>query len=191
MVYCVRRRVNIGRGGVWAAFLTLMLIAAACGSRDTVPRLERQASEINREVMCPVCPGESIDQSQNPLAIQMRGLVAEKLEEGWSGGQIKTFFVERYGPSVLLEPPREGFNLLAWTLPPIGAVLMLAVLFIAVGQMRSRGSAETEDSGEPSLTNEERSEYGRIIEGALGLDAAEGRTDRSPGGSGPDGRGAA
>ena len=190
-MYCVRRRVNIGRGGVWAAFLTLILIAAACGSRDTVPPLERLASEINRDVMCPVCPGESIDQSQNPLAIQMRGLVAEKLGEGWSDAQIKTFFVERYGPSVLLEPPREGFNLLAWVLPPIGVVIVLAVLFVAVGQMRSRGSAEAKDSGEPSLTNEERSEYGRLIEGALGLDAAEARADRSPGASGSDGRGAA
>ena len=165
-------------------------MAAGCGSRDTVPALERQASEINRGVMCPVCPGESIDQSQNPLAIQMRNLVAEKLEEGWSEDQIKTFFVERYGPSVLLEPPREGFNLLAWTLPPIGVVLVLAVLFLVVGQMRARAAEGGDGSDEATLTEEERSEYGLMIARSLDLDDDEGRPDQRPGVSGPDGRGA-
>ena len=58
---------------------------------DTTNRLH----SLNKEIMCPVCPGESIDQSQNPLAVQMRNLISEQIELGWSDAQIKDFFVEK------------------------------------------------------------------------------------------------
>ena len=79
----------------------------ACSAQN-IPSHEIRAQGINKTLMCPVCPGESIDQSQHPLASQMRGVVDEKLEEGWNGEQVRNFFVERYGVRVLLEPPRRG-----------------------------------------------------------------------------------
>ena len=99
----------------------LAVAVVACSATYEVPDLERRAQQINKSVMCPVCPGESIDQSQHPLSVQMRAAVDEKLGEGWSDGQVREFFVERYGPAVLLEPPAEGAHLVAWLVPPLGA----------------------------------------------------------------------
>ena len=122
--------------------------------------------------MCPVCPGESIDQSQNPLAVQMRAIVAEKMEQGWSEDRIKAFFVERYGPSVLLEPSRRGFTLLVWVLPLVGVLGAGLMLYLALRLMRRPRAIQLQEFG-PSvhLSEEERNEYFRRIEAALNYDS--------------------
>ncbi len=145
------------------------LILAACTSSNTIPDLERRTHQLNRVIMCPVCPGESIDQAQNPLAVQMRGIVAEKLGQGWSEGAIKDFFVERYGPSVLLEPPSSGFSLTVWLLPPMGVGAAMAVAIMFLRNMRRNPSPKPEVSnGLTELTVSERDRYYRRIEQALG-----------------------
>ena len=178
----------------WATrwrWLTAIAIVAlmACVSSDEIPPLERQAHQINQSVMCPVCPGESIDQSQHPLALQMRAIVAEKLEEGWSGDQIRAFFRDRYGPSVLLEPPRKGFNLLVWVAPPIGLAIAVVFLYLALRTMGRTGNAERKGA-EPSvtLTEEERAVYfPRILahDGDQPSVEVEGRAPHSRQGGGP------
>ena len=116
----------------------VMVFAAACALDESVPGPERRAQQLNSVIMCPVCPGESIDQSQNPLALQMRDLVAEKIDQGWTDGQIKDFFVERYDPSVLLEPPTEGFALTVWMIPPVAVLAAALALLFALRVMRRR-----------------------------------------------------
>ena len=152
-----------------AAITTFTL---ACASDDELPTLETRAQEINKSVMCPVCPGESIDQSQHPRAKAMRGVVDEKLAEGSSNDEIRDFFVERYGPSVLLEPPREGLNWLVWVVPPLGvlaAVISLYfVLRLAVRSSTRTGEAQVHST---DLTAAERDDYFRRIEAALASDS--------------------
>ncbi len=151
------------------AALTITVVAAACTSQQDIPPLERKAQSLNEAIMCPVCPGESIDQSRNSLAIQMRGIVVDKLEQGWNGDQIKDFFVERYGPSVLLAPPREGFSLAVWIMPPVVLLGAGISLFLVLRLMRGPQTARPrrlEDTAQ--LTDEERDEYFRRIESALG-----------------------
>jgi len=157
----------------FALFLAaIMSFTLACASDEELPTLEARAQEINKTVMCPVCPGESIDQSQHPRAKAMRGVVDEKLAEGSTNDEIREFFVERYGPSVLLEPPREGLNWLVWVVPPVGilaaAIALYFVLRFAVrSSPRSNG---TPDDGS-SLTEAERDDYFRRIEAALRSDS--------------------
>ena len=124
------------------ASLAAFVGCAAVGASRSAPELERRAHELNKTIMCPLCPGESIDQSQNPLSAQMRAIVAEKLAEGWSDDQIREFFAERYGQSVLMEPPREGFGLTAWIVPPAAFALALAALLIALRRMSSSRAAD-------------------------------------------------
>ncbi len=156
----------------YRTFLSPLLIALAavaavsCSAQGEVPDLERRAQEINRSVMCPVCPGESIDQSQHPLAVQMRGVVDEKLREGWRDGQVKRFFVERYGPSVLLEPPAQGVHLAVWIIPPVGIALALAALYLVVRLMARPRSGRAE-SIEVRMSADERGEYAARVEAAL------------------------
>ncbi len=153
--------------------LSLTLVALACTSNalGDVPELEQQAYSLNKTIMCPVCPGESIDQSQNPLAVQMRAIVIDKLTEGWSGQQIKDFFVERYGPSVLLEPPTEGISLAAWIVPPTAILGAVIALLLALRWMRRSRDPEVAAGGEElALTVDERKDYVLRIEAALDLE---------------------
>lgn len=140
--------------------------------------------------MCLVCPGESIDQSQNPLAVQMRGIVAEKIRQGWTDGQIKDFFVERYGPSVLMEPPRSGVSIVAWVLPPVAFVLALVALFFVVRAMsRSRRPRPAGQPAAAQLSEEDMARYGGRIEAALGI--GDGAKAEAPSTAGRDGKGSA
>ena len=119
----------------------LSLLAAGCGSQPlplTPDEREALAQEIDKNLMCPVCPSETIDQSQVPIAKQMRAMVREKLAQGESQEDILQFFADpdRYGPSVLAEPPKSGFNLLVWVIPPVLLVLGGGLLTMVVLAMR-------------------------------------------------------
>ena len=113
--------------------------------------MEQRSQALNTTIMCPVCPGESIDQSQVALAVQMRGIVAEKLAAGWSDEQVREFFVERYGPSVLLEPQTEGISLAVWLAPPIGVAAAIGVFVIALRHMRRKPAASDGDTDDDDL----------------------------------------
>nr|ABZ09427.1 putative cytochrome C biogenesis protein [uncultured marine microorganism HF4000_APKG8C21] len=179
---------------VWiaaAAALALAALATACGSVEDVPPLERRAQELNKAIMCPVCPGESIDQSQNPLASQMRNIVAEKLEQGWTEDQIKDFFVERYGPSVLLEPPRNGFNLLVWVLPPVGGLGAIIAAFMVLRMMRRVPVPQSQETGAVQLSDDERDEYFRRVEAVLENDVLGRLAERGEEAPGPEAEGVA
>ena len=167
----------------WALALILgaiMTLTFACASDEQLPPLEARAQEINKTVMCPVCPGESIDQSQHPRAKAMRGVVDEKLAEGSTNDEIRQFFVERYGPSVLLEPPREGLNWLVWVVPPVGILAAALVLYFVL-RLAVRSSPRTDGSPEDmaDLTEAERDDYFERIEAALASDSDDERPSRT------------
>lgn len=162
-----------------AAGLLAVLFLLACSTGDDLTSDERRAQELNRAIMCPVCPGESIDQSQNQLAAQMRAIVAEKLAAGESEAEIKSFFVERYGDSVLLSPPERGFNLLVWIVPAVGLAAAGLAAALALRRMR-RSPHDEEEAGaaDPGLSRDERDDYVRRIESALDM---EGRSPATGG----------
>ena len=120
----------------------LLIVGMGCEYSEETPEIEKRAQEINSVVMCPVCPGESIDQSQHPLAVQMRNIVVEELENGMNETQIKNYFVDAYGPSVLLEPPTSGINIWVWLVPPIVMVLVLGSVFTILKKTSRRGNID-------------------------------------------------
>ena len=143
--------------------------------------MEHRAQRLNETIMCPVCPGESIDQSQNMLSAQMRGVVNEKLSEGWSDEQVRDFFVERYGPSVLLEPPRKGLGLMAWALPAALVSGAAVALFFALRAMSRSRPAEPVDVDD-AMSDEELAHYTRLVQEAV--DGIEGGQSSTPRGFG-------
>ena len=113
----------------------ISLVISGCFSKVEVPEQDRRIQELNKVLMCPVCPGESLDQSQNELASQMREIVKEKIDDGWTDEQIKDYFVERYGPRVVMNPPFGGFAITAWIIPPI---MLVCAFVIFVFYIRSK-----------------------------------------------------
>ena len=132
--------------------------------------MEQRSQALNRTIMCPVCPGESIDQSQVVLAVQMRGIVAEKLAAGWSDEQVREFFVERYGPSVLLEPQTRGISLAVWLAPPIGVAAAIGVFVIALRHMRRRPTAS---DGDDEISDDDLQPYYERIEASVSGDKVD------------------
>jgi cytochrome c-type biogenesis protein CcmH len=82
-----------------------------------------QVNDVARELWCPLCSGVRLDACELKACDQMKEVIAIKLGEGEDVESIKTYFIEQYGPQVLGEPPRSGFNLLAWILPVVGVVV--------------------------------------------------------------------
>jgi cytochrome c-type biogenesis protein CcmH/NrfF len=120
-------------------------------------------------LMCPICAGQTIDQSSAELASQMRRLVREMLAQGATREEVLEFFADRYGPSVLAAPPKSGANLLAWVLPAVGvAVALIAGLLIirSMAPTSRGGEAAAEPSAEEGLAP-----YLEAVDRTLGLES--------------------
>ena len=112
--------------------------ADAGGNTDAAPPPydEAAAQDIDRMLMCPVCPAQTIDQTEVTLAQQMRAQVRELLAAGASREEVLTWFRERYGPSIVAEPPRSGINLIAWLVPGAALVIAMAGGILVLRAMR-------------------------------------------------------
>ena len=99
--------------------------------------LESRARDLSRELRCMVCQNQSIDDSEAPLARDLRLLVRERLVKGDSDQQVLSFLVSRYGEFVLLRPPLEWHTLLLWGLPPAALAAGIIGLFIMSRRRRS------------------------------------------------------
>lgn len=93
--------------------------------------LEERTTAVASTLRCPVCQGESIQDSPSTLAQQMRAVVKERLRSGETPDQVKAYFVGRYGEWILLEPKMTGLNLLLYALPVvliIGGLVLVTFL---------------------------------------------------------------
>ena len=100
--------------------LLLVVGSSALGNGEAKvmdPALREKFVEAAKELRCPTCTGLSVLESDAEFSVQIKKQVREQIEAGKDITQIRQFFVERYGPWILREPPKQGFNGLAWFLP--------------------------------------------------------------------------
>ena len=134
------------------AFASSPLAAASNGAASD-PAFEQRVREISREFRCLVCQNQSIEDSNAPLAQDLRQLIGERLRAGDDEKQIRAFLVARYGDWILLKPPFKWATLLLW----LGPFLLLA---LGLGLMRlfyrRRREEERTDPSAQDLSLEER-----------------------------------
>ena len=121
------------------------------------PALEARARDLSRELRCMVCQNQSIDDSDAPLAHDLRILVRQRLQAGDTDQQVIDFLVARYGEFVLLRPRFEPHTLLLWGLPPAALLAGLAALFVLARKRRK-------PTAEPVLTAEEQRRLATLVE---------------------------
>lgn len=140
------------RALILALALTLAAPAFAVQPDEMLadPALEARAREISRELRCPVCQGENIDDSNAQISRDLRVLVRERLLAGDTNDQVIDYVVDRYGEFVLFNPRARGVNLALWL---AGPVLLLAGIGIAGVTLRNRNRAARPD---PGLTEAEQ-----------------------------------
>jgi len=103
--------------------LTLPALADAYGKALADPAAEARAVAIGDQLRCVVCQSESINDSQASMARDLRQLVREKIEDGWSDQQILDFARARYGDFILLKPPVQTNTSLLWLSPMLFAIM--------------------------------------------------------------------
>jgi cytochrome c-type biogenesis protein CcmH len=123
------------------------------------PALEQRARALSAELRCMVCQNQSIDDSDAPLARDLRLLVRERLVAGDSDDEVTAFLVDRYGEFVLLKPSFSGHTLLLWLAAPAVLVAGGLIAWGVVGRNRRRIEAVP-------LTAEEEAELARLRGGA-------------------------
>jgi cytochrome c-type biogenesis protein CcmH len=102
------------------------------------PALEARARAISREIRCVVCQSESIDDSNAPLARDLRLLVRERLVAGDSDAEVVDFLVARYGDYVLLKPRIQPNTIILWTAPLAAAVAAAFGLVVVMRNAKAR-----------------------------------------------------
>lgn len=98
-------------------------------------------SELEAELVCPTCK-TTLDQSDAPIAQQMKRFVARRIAAGDSKTEIKDQLVAQFGKGVLAAPEREGFDLLAWVLPLAGLALGAVTLSFLLWRWTRRPEEE-------------------------------------------------
>jgi len=160
---------------VLIAFIVVLIAtgAALAVEPDEIlpdPALEARARSISTGLRCLVCQNQSIDDSNAPLARDLRLLVRERLKAGDSDAQVMQFVEDRYGEFVLLRPPFIWRTLVLWAAPPL-ALLLAVWMSVRAWRRRRQQSVSAPAEGAP-LSAEEESRLRSIL--------AQGDDERQP-----------
>ena len=110
---------------------------AVAGSEKLAnPRLEARAVALQKELRCVVCQGQSLDESNAPLAAELRHLIRVRIKAGDSDEQVEHYLVARYGDFILMKPPLEPLTYALW-FGPLG-ILLIGGAAVALVIVRAR-----------------------------------------------------
>ena len=155
-----------------AALLALAIgpsLALTPEERLADPELEARARVLSAELRCVVCPNQSIDDSNAPLAQDLRAVVRERLAAGDSNEEALAYITARYGDYVLLRPPVQPNTMLLWGGPVIVLLLGGGIVVWALAHRRPNGEAHD------ALTPEERRRVDALLSADTKPDMAEPR----------------
>jgi cytochrome c-type biogenesis protein CcmH len=141
-----------------AILLASLPVAAAQTPAAFAPEVESQAREVGKSLRCVVCQNQSIEESNAPLAADMRRLVRERLSAGQSKDEVMAYMTDRYGNFVRMQPPLQPDTLLLWFGP------LLLVIAAAVGWFAYLRPAGKQNLAPAPLTEAETAELARRIE---------------------------
>ncbi|MGJ3262753.1 MAG: cytochrome c-type biogenesis protein [Salinarimonas sp.] len=144
------------------ALAALATPAAALGPDEILddPALEERAREVSKGLRCLVCQNQSIDDSDAPLARDLRTLVRERIEAGDSNDEVVTFVVDRYGDFVLLRPPLNAYTIVLWVAPTLVLIAGAGGLVLTLRRRRIAAAGPTA----AALSAEEEAALARILE---------------------------
>jgi len=141
---------------VLAGFLATSVHAVQPDEMLKDPALEARAREVSRDLRCLVCQNQSIDDSDAPLAHDLRVLLRQRLAAGDSDEQARKFLVDRYGDYVLLKPPFKKTTLVLWFGPFLLLLAGVGAAFAVYRQRRLKPAADV-------LSAEEKARLDRLL----------------------------
>jgi len=122
--------------------LLVLPLAGQAAASEAHPSL----AELEGEAMCPICH-TTLDQSNSAAAGRIKAFIVRRIRAGDTKSEIKRELVDQFGPAILAEPPKHGFDLLAWLLPIVGILGGALVLGLAAWRWSRRRGPELVLSG--------------------------------------------
>jgi len=144
---------------MWAVIAVVVVggLVVGRGGRPTTGTSNDRLYALAGEMKCLQCVGESVANSQAPIAIQMRAEISRQMSQGKTDDEIATYFVDRYGQRVLLNPSGTGFVGVVWIAPVI--VVGIGVVGLAfVFRRRRRTPTEVSDEDRDLVARARHSE---------------------------------
>lgn len=148
------KRQQISLALVLALAATWLMAFGVSAAEDVY---SERTMELARQLQCPICAGQSVADSQVALADSMRDTIERQVQAGRTDEQIISYFVERYDENILMDPPKSGFTLTLWWIPPVALAVgaLVVVLYIREGTGRSKpvpaSSASSDDLSDEEL----------------------------------------
>ena len=128
--------------------LTLLILLfpdlAVIAQNTEEEALQKTARELYERIMCPICPGQTIAQSNSGTSTQMRDLVLKKLRQGETKEEILQYFVSRYGERIMAKPNKKGLNLMLWFFPFVLIAFTAIVICLLIRRWSTRVQVETD-----------------------------------------------
>lgn len=137
--------IRFARSGCLAVAITVGVSAASWATPppDTLanPAAEARARSLQKEFRCLVCQGQSLDESEAPLAADLRGVIRQRIQAGDTNPQIERYLVARYGDFILMRPPIEPSTYALWLTPLILLLVAMAIALSVVLRAGKRARA--------------------------------------------------
>lgn len=127
------------------------------------PTLEKRARNLSQELRCMVCQNQSIDDSDAPLARDLRLLVRERLQDGYSDRQVMDYLIERYGDFVLLKPRLTAHTALLWALPMLALLGGGLGMVLFLRRQRNLAAAATAREATAVLSADEQKRLAELV----------------------------
>ena len=144
---------------VAALVLAVLGLAAAALAQHPARHVEEQTVyEIAAQLRCVVCQNLSVADSPSEMALQMRGVIKERLAAGERPEQVVRYFVDKYGDWILLSPPRQGFSLLVWIFPFVAVVVGLGIVALVLRRWTRRRRPAPPSPLDPAMSERIRRE---------------------------------
>ena len=125
-----------------SALIALFFISPVIAQFHNEEALQKAAKELNDRIMCPICPGQTIAQSNNETSTQMRNLVLKKLRQGETTEEILQYFESKYGERAMAKPSKKGLNFMLWFLPFILVALLLIGIYYLIQHWSKKAPEE-------------------------------------------------
>jgi cytochrome c-type biogenesis protein CcmH len=142
----------------WLTLVAVVLLGPALGQaqQPAAPISEVEVHAIAAQLRCVVCQNLSVADSPSEMAGQMRGVIRERLAAGERPDQVIRYFVDKYGEWILLAPPRRGFTLLVWVVPPLAVAVGIVLVVALVTRWTRRAPTVTATGGAVDARMRER-----------------------------------
>lgn len=116
--------------------LCMTMVSCFYDKQSDLTRNEIRYLELETKIKCPICPAETIAESNTKISQDLKDFIKNKINEGWTDDQIKSFLVSKYGMEILATPDKKGIGLFLWIIPIIILIIASLTYFILYSNIR-------------------------------------------------------